>query len=447
MRQRSQVLFLRPLWSSLTVIVLTILMSGAALASESPTTDWPNFRGPWKNGNAQPPGSKEMRGLPLTWSETENIAWKTALPNEGHSSPVIMDGRLWLTAATPDGRESYVMCVDIETGEILLNKRLFQTEHPEPLGNNINGYASPSPVLEPGRVYVHFGSYGTACLDTLTHEVLWARRDLPCRHYRGPGLSPLLYENLLILSFDGVDQQYVTALDKKTGETVWRTDRSTVWEDLDEDGLPRNEGDYRKAFCTPIVIEWAGRKQLISLGAKAGFAYDPYTGAELWKTSHAGHSSSPRPLFGNGFVYVTTGHSQTELWAIRPDGEGDVTETHVAWRVTDRIVPEQPSPVLVDDLIYMVSNGGIASCIDALTGEVLWRERIGGNYMASPIHADGRIYVSSMQGTSTVMRAGRAFELLASNRLESGCLASPAVSGKALFLRTKTHLYRIESKE
>lgn len=428
---------------TLRVALLFAVAAPGALAA----ADWPDFRGPWKNGLAQAPDSTEPVGLPLTWSETENIVWKTAIPHEGHSTPVILDGQLWLTTATADGTESYAMCIDTETGEILFTEKVFHNADPEPLGNNINGYASPSPVLESGRVYVHYGSYGTACLDTATAKVLWERRDLPCRHYRGPGSSPLLYDNLLFLSFDGVDQQYVTALDKNTGETLWRTERSTEWKDLDENGQPIREGDFRKAFCTPIIVEWEGKPQLISLGACAGFAYDPYTGAEIWKTHHEAHSASPRPLFGHGFVYVTTGHGQTELWAVRPGGQGDVTDTHVAWRVAGKEIPKQPSPVLVEGLIFMVSNEGIASCVDALTGEMVWSERIGGNFMASPIYADGRIYVSSMQGETTVIKAGRTFELLAENRLESGCLASPAVSGKALFLRTKTHLYRIESRE
>ncbi|HQM51081.1 MAG TPA: PQQ-binding-like beta-propeller repeat protein, partial [Candidatus Hydrogenedentes bacterium] len=409
-------------------------------------TDWPEYRGPWKNGNAQAPGSTEPIRLPLTWSETQNIAWKTAIPHEGHSTPVILGGQIWLTTATADGRESFAICVDAQTGEIRFNERVFENENPEPLGNNINSYASPSPVIEPGRVYVHFGSYGTACLDTATAKPVWERRDLPCRHFRGPGSSPLLYENLLILSFDGIDQQYIAALDKNTGGTVWKTNRSTQWKDLLENGRYFRDGDYHKAFCTPLVIEWEGKPQLISLGACAGFAYDPYTGAELWKTHHDAHSASPRPLFGNGLLYVTTGHGQTELWAIRPGGQGDITDTHVAWRVAGKEVPKQPSPVLVGELIYMVSNEGIASCVDALTGEMVWSERIGGNFMASPIYADGRIYASNMQGETTVMKAGRTFEILAENRLESGCLASPAVSGKALFLRTKTHLYRLESR-
>jgi outer membrane protein assembly factor BamB len=435
-------LYNAPLARALCLALLFAAVAPTGFAA----TDWPDFRGPWQNGHARAPGSTEPLGLPLTWSETENVVWKTPIPHKGWSTPVILDGRIWLTTATEDGTESFALCVDAETGEIRFNEKIFHNENPEPLGNNINCYASPSPVIEPGRVYVHFGSYGTACLDTTTAKVLWERRDLPCRHYRGPGSSPLLYKDLLILTFDGIDQQYVAALDKNTGETVWRTDRSTEWHDLDENGQPVRGGDYRKAFCTPIVIDWEGRPQLISPGAISAFAYDPRTGAELWKVHHEAHSASPRPLFGHGFVYTVTGHGQTELWAIRPDGKGDVTDTHVAWRFRGREVPKQPSPVLVDDCIYMISNEGYASCVDALTGEGIWSERIGGNFMASPIYGDGRLYACSMQGETTVLKAGREFAILAENRLEDGFLASPAVIGSALILRTKTHLYRIETR-
>lgn len=427
------------------LLAFALGLSGPAAGAPEDTatvqqTGWPEFRGPRGDGDAGSPG------LPIRWSETENVRWKRPIPHRGWSTPVVHGGQVWLTTATEDGRDFFAVCVDAETGEIRFNKKVFHTDNPEPLGNNVNCYASPSPVIEADRVYVHFGSYGTACLDAPTGNTLWERRDLACRHYRGPGSSPILFENLLVLSFDGVDVQYVAALDKHSGETVWKTDRTTVWNDLDEEGKPKREGDYRKAFCTPLIIEAAGGPQLISLGAAAGFAYDPRTGAEIWKTHHDGHSSSPRPVFGDGLLYVTTGHGQTELWAMRVDGQGDVTDTHVAWKVAGRGVPKQPSPVLVDGMIYMVSNDGIATCLEAATGEELWQKRIGGNFMASPIHADGRIYVSSMQGKTTVLRAGRNAEVLAENKLESGFLASPAVSGKALFLRSKTHLYRIESE-
>ncbi len=422
----------------LSLILASLLM--LALCASGAVADWPEFRGPQANGIADAPG------LPTQWSETENVAWKTVIPHKGWSTPVVLDGQIWLTTASEEGHDFFVLCLDAATGKILHNKKLIHTNNPEPLGNDVNCYASPSPVIESGRVYIHFGSYGTACLDTATAKVLWERRDLSCRHYRGPGSSPILFENLLMLSFDGVDVQYVAALDKDSGKTVWKTDRSTVWDDLDENGQPTREGDYRKAFCTPLIIEAGGKTQMISLGAEAGFSYDPRTGKELWYTEHRGHSSSPRPVFADGCLYVTTGHGNSELWAMRADGEGNVTETHVLWKAGGRIIPKQPSPLLVDGLLYLISNDGRATCLEAETGAEVWSERIGGNYMASPVCAGGRIFISSVQGKTSVLRTGRAFEVLAVNELDAGCLASPAVSGKALILRTKTHLYRIEAE-
>jgi outer membrane protein assembly factor BamB len=428
--------------AAVVAFAVTICHAGA-LATSPGARGWPQFRGPWGNGRAAPPGASAAVGLPLEWSESQNVVWKTAIPHRGWSTPVVLGGRVWLTTATPDGHEFFAVGLDAATGRIFFNERLFHAAAPEPLGNPVNSYASPSPVIEPGRVYVHFGSYGTACLDASTGKVLWRRDDLPCRHYRGPASSPILFEDLLILSMDGVDVQYVAALDKETGRTVWRTDRSVEWDDLDANGQPIREGDFRKAFCTPLVVEAAGRTQMISLGAKAAYAYDPRTGKELWRVRHPGHSSAPMPVADGERVYVCTGHGRTRLVAIRLDGRGDVTDTHVAWTHGDD-VPLTASPVLADGLLYMVSDGGAVTCLEAATGKPLWRERISGNYAASPVLADGRLYFLSRQGTATVMAAGRAARVLATNRLEDGFMSSPAVVGKALFLRTKTHLYRVE---
>ena len=408
--------------------------------------DWPDFRGPWGNGLASAPVDTHRRGLPLRWSETGNVAWKTAIPYRGWSTPVIVDGQIWLTTATKDGHDFFAICLDAETGEIVFNEKVFHTDTPETITNNINGYASPSPVAEPGRVYVHFGTYGTACLDSATAEVLWERRDIACRHFRGPGSSPILFEDLLVLTMDGVDVQYVIALDKTTGQTVWKTDRTTAWTDLDAKGQPKNEGDLRKAYSTPFVYEVGGEPQMITLGSMSAFAYDPRTGREIWNAVLPGFTPAARPVFGNGHVYIATGRRPPELWAIRVDGEGDVTDTHVSWKVGERVAPQEPSPIFVDDMIYVVSNEGFASCLEAETGEELWSEQIGGSYMASPIYVDGRLYFLSVQGKGTVLQAGRAFKVLATNRLDSGFRASPVVSGSALFLRSKTHLYRIEAK-
>jgi outer membrane protein assembly factor BamB len=413
-------------------------------APHAARSDWPQFRGPQGNGLASAPGDPKPLGLPLSWSETENVVWKTAIPHAGWSTPVVMSGRIWLTTATLKGHDFFVICVDADSGEILLNRRLFHADDPEPLGNPINCYASPSAVVEPGRVYVHFGTYGTACLDTETFEVLWERCDIHCRHLRGPGSSPVLFENLLILTMDGVDVQYLVALDKVTGETVWKTDRTADWNDLDSDGKPMLEGDFRKAYSTPLIVDAGGKKQMITVGAKALYGYDPTDGRELWKVNTPAYSGASCPVYGDGIAYMISGFGKTELLAIRVDGSGDVTDTHVVWKIRSTSLPRTPSPVLVDDLLFTINDTGTVLCLDAATGKEIWKEFIRGNCAASPIYADGRIYVFNRDGKTTVFRAARQYEVLATNTLDSGFMASAAVSGKALFLRTKTHLYRIE---
>jgi outer membrane protein assembly factor BamB len=422
--------------------IVGVLCFSLALAR----ADWPDYRGPWQDGHASAPGDTKPLGLPLHWGEGENVKWKTPIPYRGWSTPVVLDGQVWLTTATEDGHDFFALCVDADSGKVRFNEKLFHSDHPEPLGNPLNGYASPSPAIEPGRVYVHFGSYGTACLDTATAKVLWERHDLPCRHYRGPGSSPLLYKDLLILTMDGVDVQYVTALDKKSGETVWKTNRSVDYNDLDAQGKPKAEGDLRKGYGTPLIIEVNGKPQLLSAGAKAVYGYDPLTGRELWQVRHAGHSSAARALFSHGRVYLSTGFGKTEMLAFRADGQGDLTDSNVIWRVS-KGAPQMPSPVLVDDLLFMVSDNGIATCLEAETGKEVWTERVGGQYAASLLYGDGRVYCFSQEGKTTVLKAARTPEVLATNTLEAGFMASPAASGKALFLRTKTHLYRIEDKE
>ena len=421
------------------------LIGSLLLLSVSRGADWPEFRGPFGNGHATATEDAKPVGLPLHWSETENVKWKTPIPYRGWSTPVVMGGQIWLTTATEDGHDFFVLCLDAESGQVRFKQKLFHADHPEPLGNSVNGYASPSPVIEPGRVYVHFGSYGTACLDTATQKTIWQRSDLPCRHYRGPGSSLILFEDLLILSMDGVDVQYVTALDKKTGHTVWKTDRTTAWDDLGADGKPKMEGDLRKAFSTPLIIAVQGKPLLISSGSKAIYGYDPRTGRECWQVFHGSHTSASRPVFSQGLVMFVTGMGKTELWAVEPEGQADAAKSHVVWKANRKTVSKTASPVTVGDLLFMVSDGGVVSCLEIATGHELWKERIGGHFAASPIYADGRLYFASQEGKVTVIKPGRTYELLAANSLETGCMASPAVSGKSLFLRTKTHLYRIES--
>lgn len=417
-----------------------------AFGEPSTRADWPEFRGPSGDGHASASVDAKLVGLPLQWSETNNVKWKIEIPHRGWSAPVVLGGQVWLTTATVDGHDFFAICVDAESGQVRFNEKLFHTDNPEPLGNgaSMNSYATPSSVIEPGRVYAHFGSFGTACVDTTTGKALWKRDDLPCRHYRGPSSSPVSFENLLILTMDGADVQYHVALDKKTGETVWKTNRSVVWNDESVPGQMAKDGDLRKAHSTPLIANVGGKPQMLSSGAKAAYAYDPRTGREIWKVQYPDWSVAPRPLFDRGLAFIVTGLSKKELWAVKTDGQGDVTETGVLWKLKTR-VGKYASPILVDGLIYTAAEESFITCLEAATGQTVWTERVGGKYAASPVYADGRLYFFDQQGTTTVLKPGRTLEILATNTLANGFMASPAVSGKAFFLRTKTHLYRIES--
>jgi outer membrane protein assembly factor BamB len=315
---------------------------------------------------------------------------------------------------------------------------------PESLGAavNFNCYASPSAVLEPGRVYVNFGSYGTACLDTATFKVLWQRDDLPCRHFRGPGSSPILWSNLLILTMDGIDLQYMAALDKNTGKTVWKTDRTANGTILMPAASPWAAAIFARPSPRPLLLTLAARNKC-SAPAPRPLQLRPGHGARVVEGGHTGYSPASRPIFDNGLAIFSTGNGKSELLATRPDGHGELPASAVVWRAA-RAAPSQTSGTVDNGLLFMVNEGGIASCFQTADGAEVWRERIGGDYSASVLYGDGRIYCFSHGGKATVLKAGRTFESLATNQLASGFMASPAVTGRALILRTKTDLYRIE---
>jgi outer membrane protein assembly factor BamB len=400
--------------------------------------DWPQFRGP------EGTGISAGKGFPISWSETKNVRWKTRLHGRAWSSPVILGNQVWLTTASEKGHELSALALDRDSGKVLHDLKLFHVETPQ-YAHPFNTYGSPTPVIEPGRVYVTFGSPGTAAIDTKTGKVLWQRRDFECNHFRGAGSSPILFGDLLLMHYDGSDHQFVVALDKKTGKTVWRTERSIDFKDLKPDGKPEADGDLRKGFATPHIVDVAGKPVMISLGSKAAYGYDPKTGKELWRIEErSNHSASTRPVFGHGLVYYPSGWSSGQLLAVKPNGSGDVTESHVAWRL-NKGVPKKPSLLLLGDLLFMISDNGIASCVEAKTGQLVWTSRLDGSYSASPVSAEGRIYFLSEEGKATVIEAGREYKVLAENALDDGALASPALDGKALFLRTRTHLYRIEN--
>jgi outer membrane protein assembly factor BamB len=396
------------------VIILFVILSLISFA------DWPQFRGPTGQGVS------DERNLPLSWSETKNVRWKVEIPGRGWSSPVVQGDRIWLTTATEEGHSLRAIAVDVNSGTIQQNVEVFRLKSPK-LTNGKNSFASPTPIVEGDRVYLHFGAYGTACI-TQSGEIVWKTKLEYDNGQHGPGGSPVLYDDLLIVSCDGLEQQFVIALDKATGKVRWKKMRETGYQ----------------AYSTPLIVSLPSGDQVISPGAFQAIAYEPRTGKEIWHVRYGeGFSNVPRPVYGNDMVFICSGFQEPSLLAVRVDGRGDVTKK-IVWKL-DRGIPRTPSPLLVGNELYIVNDNGIATCIDAKTGEELWRARLDGNYSASPIYADGRIYFLSEEGVSIVIAPGRQLKHLATNQLDGPTLASMAVSHNSLFIRSATHLYRISN--
>lgn len=403
---------------------------GRGLAGTAgPSTRWPDFRGPTGQGHAEP------RDLPLTWSDSEHIAWKVPVPGAGWSSPVIDGNDIWLTTATESGKNVRAVCFNRQTGKIaILSKALFEIDKRMKVLAK-NGHASPSPLIDGERVFVHFGAHGTACLDR-QGNVVW-KRVLPYYHHHGPGASPVLAGDTLVVVCDGftgpfydkhvregVDNpQFVVGLDVATGEIRWKTSRPG-----------------RHSYCTPLVIEVAGRQQVVCPGGDKVWAYDPADGTELWSCKYEGYSVVPRPVFAQGLIFVCTGYDTASLLAIREGGSGDITYSHVAWRLAQGI-PFISSPIAVGDHLYFVHDTGILNCVELQTGRIVYKQRLGGHFASSPIVVGDRLYVASEEGVVHVVRPGPQFEELARNQLKAKFLASPAVAGNRLYLRSEKHLY------
>jgi len=404
-----------------------ILLCGQLMAADN----WTEFRGPNGDGNA---GSAK---LPVEFSEEKNVAWKIPIPGKGWSSPVVWGNQLWLTTGSEDGKKLYGICVDRRSGKLIHNLLLFQPKEPGPC-HITNSYASSTPAIEEGRVYLHFGSNGTACIDTATGSVLWKQEVLECNHWRGAGSSPVLYGDKILVAFDGYDKQYVAALDKATGKVVWKTDR--------EIDYGTDNGDRKKAYSTGLIVKKGGVAQFVSPSAVDTISYDIKSGRELWRIRHGGMNAAARPLFGHGLIYIAAGSGNRSLIALRPDAKGQVSAKSLAWS-TGKSVPRRPSQLLLEDHLFMVNDDGVASCLDAKTGEVVWRDRVGGNYRASLLHANGRIYAFDLEGKVTVFKAStKKLEIIGRNKLDHGFQASPAVAGNSLYLRTIKHLYCVEEK-
>jgi outer membrane protein assembly factor BamB len=411
---------------AIVIVALGLLLPGMAHADGG----WPQFRGPSQQGYA------ESADLPTTWSETQNVTWKTNLPGQGWSSPVILDKQIWITTATEDGQSLRALCVDEDSGKITHDVEVFAENHLEPK-NDFNSYASPTPVIEHGRVYVSFGTYGNACLETNSGAVIWRNTNLRLDHKEGPGSSPILWKNYFLLHCDGMDVQYLAALNKSDGSLAYKSERSYPLQTLRD--------DLRKAYSTPTVAKIDGNDQLISVGSRRVYGYDPLDGREFWHCDLPGFSNAPRPVFADGIVFVSTGYNNAELWAIDPHAQGPDHVTSILWKWT-KGAPLKPSIIVVDGLVYFTSDGGIARCLDEKTGEQQWQGRLVANSSASPIYAHGLIYFFDEHGKAACIRPGKTLDKVDEAQLDGRILASPAVDGNALFIRTDSALYRIEKK-
>ena len=409
--------------SSLAAACVGLLIPCTVLRADN----WPEFRGPTGQGHAI------SIGLPVQWSPSENVRWKTSIPGKGWSSPVYYEGRIYLStsvagdASDQDDQSLRALCADALTGDMLWNVELFDRNSVSTGGllHKKNSHASSTPIIDGKNLFVHFGTQGTACLD-LDGNLLWRSQELPYIPRHGNGGSPALVGDLVVVTCDGQDVSYVAALDRNTGKVRWKTDRTI------------EELRQKFSFSTPLAIEVNGRTQIVCPGTGLVGAYEPQTGTEIWRVDYGtGYSVIPRPVYGRGLVYVCTGWGTPSLLAIDPTGAGNVTETHVVWQKKSKSqVPHTPSLLLVDEDLYLLSDTGIVSCLNAQTGEQHWRQRIGGNYSASPVWADGKIYCQSEDGDTVIFRPGRTYKEVARNQLNARTLASYAIADSALFIRT-----------
>ena len=415
--------------SLLAALVFSALSPGLLSAAE----EWTRFLGPQQN-NVLPKTAR----IPLSWDEKKGIAWRTEIPGEGWSSPLVQDGRVWMTTATEGGLSLRAVAVDLASGKILKDVEIFRLEA-VPAKHRRNSFASPTGLLSGGRFFVHFGTHGTAALDAKTGEVLWRQQGLKVDHQNGAGGSLTEFGDLLLVPCDGMDVQHEVALKKSTGEIAWKSERSA------KPFLDTLPADMRKAYGTPFLLGGGAQTVSLTTASTRLYALDPATGAERWYVNYGkGFSNVPLPATDGKTLVICTGFMKPEVWGVKLEGaKGDVSETHVLWRQKSA-APDQTTPVIANGLVFMVSSGGIASCLDLATGEMRWRERIGSDFAATPLVSNGLVYFWDCLGVTTVVKAAEQFEVVGKNTLPEGFMASPAVVGNTLVLRTKTALYRVE---
>lgn len=416
----------------ISFVILLILSIQSVKAQQD---NWTHFRGSNLNGIS------ETKTAPLNWSDSTNILWKTEIKEKGWSSPVVFADLVWLTSASEDGKKMSGIGLDINSGKVIFNLPIFQSDSIYPK-HSINTYATPTSCIEEGFVYMHFGSTGTACVDTRKGQIVWTRTDLKCEHVQGAASSPILYKDLLILHLEGTDVQYLIALDKRTGATVWKTERPvSVYEPL----LPIG----KKAYITPIIVNVKGQDLLISNGSAVCCAYNPETGEEIWRFVEGEDSTIAMPLSENGIVYFypgfvsdSNGDKYAELIALNPEGKGDITKTNVLWKFKSPIL-QLLTPLIKDGLIYTIDTRNVLYCLDAKNGTEVYSKKLKQKYNSSPVYANGNIYFTSVKGETMVIKAGREFQVVAENKLPGEVYATPAIVGNSIFFRTDSKLYRI----
>ena len=410
------------------VFSIAALVFTQAIISSAHSQSWPSFRGGPANGV-----SLESK-IPVRWSETDHVAWKTPIHGRAWSSPVVDGNEIWLTTASEDGLKMFAVCVALDSGKILHDQLIFENTAVQPDFHATNTYGSPTPIIEGAFVYVHFGAYGTACLRRADCTKVWERRDLPCNHYRGAGSSPIIYQGLLIFHMDGFDHQYAVALDCKTGATAWKADRKVDY--------GTDNGDYYKAFSTPLVISVAGKDQLISPAAMACLSLNPKTGEEIWRVRYPEHSTTVRPVFDGSRLYFSTGFSKAQMLCVKADGSGDVTKTHIVW-AQNKGIGSKPSPVLVQGRLFDITDDGVICRLDLATGEPVWKQRLGGKFSASLVATNDYVVAVDHDGKGYAFTIEDEPKLVGENQLPDGCNASPAIVGNSLLLRTTTTLYKL----
>jgi hypothetical protein len=433
------------------LILYTILVS-VTFKDFIIASDWPQWRG------VEGQGHSIDENLPVEWSEEKNIAWKISTSGRGWSSPVILNDQIWFTSAEEilaseeeakkrlkentgsqpltllKSSRFFAICIDKKSGKIIHDIELFTVNEPQWV-HRFNSYASPTPIIEKGRIYCHFGTYGTACVDTKSGEVLWRNLELKCMHENGPASCPVIYGDSIIFHMDGSDVQFVAALKKDNGSLKWKTSRS---------GKMHDNPQLKKGYSTPIIINRNGEDELISPGANWLYSYDPKNGKENWKVDYEvlGFSNVARPVSGDGMIYLATCFMRSQMLGVSVG-----VDPKIVWRYR-KGVPNTPSPLFSNGLLYFVGDsGGLVTCLDAKSGELVWSERIAsGKYWASPFIANGKIYFHNEDGVTTVIEDGRNFKLVSKNKVDGKLMSSAAVSEGAIFMRSDTALYKIENK-